>query len=357
MTTPRITPATVPATVPATTRTSTPTRIETTMTTTMIAIARDAYCEPARLRLRDMAVPSIGADDVLVRVEAAGVDQGVWHVVTGLPYLVRAAGFGLRRPKNPVPGMDVAGRVTAVGADVTRFRPGDEVYGTCDGAYAEYARAHQDRLAPKPATLTFAQAATVPVSACAALQGLRDAGGLTAGQKVLVTGAGGGVGSFAVQLAKAYGANVTGVCRTTKTDLVRSLGADHVIDRTREDFTAGTDRYDLILDTAGNRSLNRIRRALAPRGTLVIVGGPGSGRVLQGADRQIRAMLLSPFVGQRLTGLMSTEPAADLRTLADLIDSGAVTPVLDRTYPLARTPEAIDYLRTGRPTGKIAIIV
>ncbi|WP_240778163.1 NAD(P)-dependent alcohol dehydrogenase [Nonomuraea basaltis] len=351
-------PTITPDTVPTTTRTSTPTRIETTMTkTTMIAIARDTYCAPAQLQLRDMAVPTIGADDVLVRVEAAGVDQGVWHVITGLPYLVRAAGFGLRRPKNPVPGMDVAGRVSAVGANVTRFRPGDEVYGTCDGAYAEYARAHQDKLAPKPDTLTFAQAATVPISACAALQGLRDAGRLTAGQRVLVTGAGGGVGSFAVQLAKAYDAQVTGVCRTAKTDLVRSLGADHVIDHTREDFTTGTDRYDLILDTAGNRPLTQLRRALAPRGTLVIVGGPGDGRVLQGADRQIRAMLLSPFISQRLTGLMSTEPAADLHTLADLIDSGALTPVLDRTYPLAQTPDAIDYLKTGQPAGKIAITI
>jgi len=324
---------------------------------TMIAIARDTYCAPARLQLREMAVPTIGADDVLVRVAAAGVDQGVWHVVTGLPYLVRAAGFGLRRPKNPVPGMDVAGRVAAVGANVNRFRPGDEVFGTCDGAYAEYARAHQDKLAPKPATLTFAQAATVPISACAALHGLRDAGQLTAGQSVLVTGAGGGVGSFAVQLAKAYHAQVTGVCRTAKTDLVRSLGADHVVDHTHEDFTTGTDRYDLILDTAGNRPLTRLRHALTPRGTLVIVGGPGDGRVIQGADRQIRAMLLSPFVGQRLTGLMSTEPAADLHTLTDLIDSGALTPVLDRTFPLADAADAIEYLKTGRPAGKIAITI
>ncbi|MBG0561307.1 NAD(P)-dependent alcohol dehydrogenase [Actinoplanes aureus] len=323
----------------------------------MTAIARDTYCAPAQLQLREMAVPAIGADDVLVRVEAAGVDQGVWHLITGLPYVVRAAGFGLRRPKNPVPGMDVAGRVAAVGANVTRFCPGDEVYGTCDGAFAEYARAHQDKLAPKPATLTFAQAATVPVSACAALHGLRDAGRLTAGQRVLVTGAGGGVGSFAVQIAKAFQADVTGVCRTAKTDLVRSLGADHVIDHTREDFTTGTERYDLILDTAGNRSLTRLRRALTPRGTLVIVGGPGGGRVLQGADRQIRAMLLSPFAGQRLTSLMSTESAADLHTLTGLIDSGALTPVVDRTYPLAQTADAIDYLTTGQPAGKVAITV
>ncbi|MFC5819341.1 NAD(P)-dependent alcohol dehydrogenase [Nonomuraea harbinensis] len=337
---------------------TTPARIETTMTKkTMTAIARDAYCAPAQLQLRDMDVPAVGADDVLVRVEAAGVDQGVWHVVTGLPYVVRAAGFGLRRPRNPVPGMDVAGRVAAVGADVTRFRPGDEVYGTCDGAYAEYARAHQDKLAPKPASLSFAQAATVPISACAALHGLRDAGRLAAGQRVLITGAGGGVGSYAVQIAKADGAHVTGVCRTAKTDLVRSLGADHVIDHTREDFTTGADRYDLILDTAGNRRLGRLRRVLAPRGALVIVGGPGGGRVLQGADRQIRAMLLSLFVGQRLTGLMSTESAADLETLTGLIDSGALTPALDRTYPLARTPDALAYLTTGQVAGKIAITI
>ncbi|TDC65571.1 NAD(P)-dependent alcohol dehydrogenase, partial [Micromonospora sp. KC207] len=325
--------------------------------TTMIAIARDTYCAPAQLQLRDMPIPAIGADDVLVRVEAAGVDQGVWHVITGLPYLMRAAGFGLRRPKHPVPGMDVAGRIAAVGANVTRFRPGDEVYGTCDGAYAEYARAHQDKLALKPATLTFAQAATVPIAACAALQGLRDAGKLTAGQTVLVTGAGGGVGTFAVQLAKAYDAHVTGVCRTAKTDLVRFLGADRVIDHTREDFTTGTDRYDLILDTAGNRPLTQLRRALAPCGTLVIVGGPEGGRVLQGADRQIRAILLSLFVAQRLTGLMSTVPATDLHTLVDLIDSGAITPVVDRTYPLAQAPIAIDYLKTGQPAGKIAITI
>ncbi|MEV6302182.1 NAD(P)-dependent alcohol dehydrogenase [Actinoplanes sp. NPDC051861] len=323
----------------------------------MIAIARDTYCEPDQLRLRDMAVPALGADDVLVRVEAAGVDQGVWHVVTGLPYLLRAAGFGLRRPRNPVPGMDVAGRVEAVGANVTRFGPGDEVYGTCDGAFAQFARAGQDKLAPKPAALSFVQAATVPGSGCAALQGLRDAGRLTTGQRVLITGAGGGVGSFAVQVAKAYGAHVTGVCRTAKTEMVRSLGADHVIDHTREDFTAGGVRWDLILDTAGNRSLTRLRRALAPRGTLVIVGGPGGGRVLQGADRQIRAMLLTPFVGQRLTGLMSTQPAADLRTLSDLADSGALTPVVDRTYPLERTADALGHLKTGEPAGKIAITI
>ncbi|GAA4528955.1 NAD(P)-dependent alcohol dehydrogenase [Nonomuraea ferruginea] len=337
---------------------TTPARIETTMTKkTMTAIARDAYCAPAQLQLRDMDVPAVGAGDVLVRVEAAGVDQGVWHLVTGLPYVVRAAGFGLRRPRNPVPGMDVAGRVAAVGADVTRFRPGDEVYGTCDGAYAEYARAHQDKLAPKPASLSFAQAATVPISACAALHGLRDAGRLTAGQRVLITGAGGGVGGYAVQIAKADGAHVTGVCRTAKTGLVRSLGADHVIDHTREDFTTGADRYDLILDTAGNRRLGRLRRVLTPRGALVIVGGPGGGRVLQGADRQIRAMLLSLFVGQRLTGLMSTESAADLETLTGLIDSGALTPALDRTYPLARTPDALAYLTTGQVAGKIAITI
>ncbi|TDC70804.1 NAD(P)-dependent alcohol dehydrogenase [Actinomadura sp. GC306] len=330
----------------------------------MIAIARDAYCAPEQLQLREVPVPTIGGDEVLVRVAAAGVDQGAWHVVTGLPYIVRA-GFGLRRPKNPVPGMDVAGHVEAVGADVTRFRPGDEVYGTCDGAYAEYARAHQDDLAPKPTTLTFAQAATVPISACAALHGLRDAGRLTAGQRVLITagqrvlitGAGGGVGSFAVQLAKTYDAEVTGVCRTAKTDLVRSLGADHVIDHTREDFTTATDRYDLILDTAGNRPLKRLRRALTPRGTLVLVGGPGEGRILQGFDRTIRAVLLSPLIRQRLTALFSTETAEDLRTLTALIDAGAVTPALDRTYPLAQTPAAFHDLKSGRPAGKLAIAI
>jgi NADPH:quinone reductase-like Zn-dependent oxidoreductase len=327
-----------------------------TEATTMKAITRYAYCAPDKLELRDIDKPIIGDDDVLVRVHAAGVDPGVWHLITGLPYLLRL-GFGLRRPKNPVLGMDVAGRVEAVGANVTSFRPGDEVFGTCDGAYAEYARARHDRLATKPAGITFAQAATVPGSACAALQGLRDAGKLQAGQHVLVTGAGGGVGTFAVQLAKAFGAHVTGVCRTSKTDLVRSIGADDVIDYTREDFTDQVGHYDLILDTISNDTLTRLRRALTPRGTLVMVGGAEGGRWLHGTDRLIRAMLLSPFVGQHLRGVLTTTPAEDLQTLTDLIDAGTVTPILDSTYRLGQVPDAIRHLKSGLPAGKIAVTI
>src|SRR5207248_8084508 len=240
---------------------------------TMKAIVQDRYGSPDVLELREIERPVIGDDDVLVRVQAAGVDQGVWHEVAGLPYLFRVGGIGVRAPKNPVPGHDVAGIVEAVGGKVTGFQPGDEVFGTCRGAFAEYASARADRLAPKPANLSFEHAAAVPTSAATALQALRGKSKVRAGQRVLIIGAGGGVGTFAVQLAKAYSADVTGVCSTSKTDLVRSLGADHVIDYTREDFADGRDRCDIILDIAGNRSLSYLRRGLAPRGTLVIVGG------------------------------------------------------------------------------------
>ncbi|MFD8526687.1 NAD(P)-dependent alcohol dehydrogenase [Streptosporangium canum] len=325
--------------------------------TTMKAMVRDAYCSPDALRLGDIDRPVAGDDDVLVRVHAAGVDQGVWHLVTGLPYVVRVAGFGLLRPGSRVPGLDVAGRVEAVGRNVTRFRPGDEVFGTCGGSFAEYACAREDRLAGKPANVTFEQAAAVPTSAVAALQALRDRGQVRAGQKVLVIGAGGGVGTFAVQLAKALGADVTGVCGTTKTDLVRSIGADDVIDYTREDFADGARRYDLILDTAGRRPPSRLRRALTPRGTLVIVGGEGEGRWLQGTDRQLRALLLAPFVRQRLRVLMSAEREEDLRYCGELIEAGEITPIVDRTYPLSEVPEAIRYLRGGHARGKVVITV
>ena len=247
----------------------------------MKAIVQSAYGSPNALHLADIDKPQAGDDDVLVRVQAAGVDPGVWHLTAGLPYMVRLMGLGLRAPKARVPGNDVAGRVEAVGKNVTRFRPRDEVYGRKtigDGCFAEYVCVPADRLAPKPANLTFEQAAAVPVSATTALQGLRDKGQLQPGQTVLVTGAGGGVGTFAVQLAKAFGAEVTGVCDTAKVDLVRSLGADQVIDRTRQDFADGTRRYDLILDTAGSRPVSQLRRALAPRGTLVIAGGEGGNR-------------------------------------------------------------------------------
>ncbi|MFC4587055.1 NAD(P)-dependent alcohol dehydrogenase [Sphaerisporangium corydalis] len=324
--------------------------------TTMKAMARDAYCSPDLLEPGDVARPVPGDDDVLVRVRAAGVDHGVWHLATGLPYPVRLAGFGLLRPKTRVLGTDVAGHVEATGRNVTRFRPGDEVFGTCDGSYAEYACAPQDRLAAKPAGLTFEQAAVIPTSAFAALQGLR-AGGDLAGRTVLVIGAGGGVGTFAVQFAASYGAEVTGVCGPAKAELVRSIGARHVVDHTREDVTEGAGRYDLILDTAGGRRLSRLRRVLAPRGTIVIVGAEVGGRWLGGVGRQLQAMVVSPFARQNLRALLSRANAEDLELLRGLAASGGLTPVVDRAYPLGEVPEAIRHLRSGRAAGKIVITV
>ncbi|MFI6444183.1 NAD(P)-dependent alcohol dehydrogenase [Kitasatospora sp. NPDC050543] len=323
----------------------------------MKAIVHDVYGPPSVLRLEEIDRPVPGDGQVLVRVRAAGVDPGVWHLTAGEPYLIRAAGFGLRAPKVRTRGMDVAGYVEAVGPGVTGFRPGDEVYGSCHGSFAEYACAEQDRLAPKPENLTHEQAAVVPISACTALQALRDAGRLRAGQRVLIIGASGGVGTFAVQLAKSLGAHVTGVCGTGRADLVRSTGADEVIDYTREDPVDGTRRYDLILDIAGNRRLSGLRRALTPRGTLVIVGGEGGGRWIGGNDRQLRALLLSPFVGHRLRALAATPRQADLRLLTELIEAGSVTPVIDRTYPLAEVPEAVRHLREDHIGGKIAVRV
>jgi NADPH:quinone reductase-like Zn-dependent oxidoreductase len=323
----------------------------------MKAIVQDAYGSPDVLELKDIDQPVAADDGLLVRVHAAGIDPGVWHLMTGMPYLVRIMGYGLRVPKSRVPGIDAAGRVEAVGKDVTRFQPGDEVFGTCSGSFAEYARARESKLAPKPANLTFEQAAAVPVSACTALQGLRDKGNLQPGQKVLITGAGGGVGTFAVQLAKAFGAEVTGVCSTTKTDLVRSIGADEVIDYTRDDFADGVRRYDLILDTAGRRSLLHLRRALTPKGTLVIIGGEGGGRWFGGFDRSFRAGMLSPLVRQKLRMLISTERQEDLQFLSELMEARKVTPVIDRTYPLAEVPNAIRYLHEGRARGKVVITV
>jgi NADPH:quinone reductase-like Zn-dependent oxidoreductase len=323
----------------------------------MKAIIQDAYGSPDVLQLREIDKPVIGDDDVLVRVHAAGVDQGVWHMMAGLPYLIRVAGFGLRVPKNPIRGYDVAGRVEAVGENVTRFQLGDEVFGTCRGSFAEYACAQADRLAPKPANLSFEQAAAVPISGYAALQAVRDQGKVRAGQRVLIIGAGGGVGTFSVQLAKAFGAEVTGVCSATKTDLVRSIGADHVIDYTREDFADGRNRYDVILDIAGNRSLSQLRRALAPAGTLVIVGGEGGGKWFGGIDRQLRAAVLSLFVSQKLGTWISTERKEDLETLHEFLEAGTVTPVVDRRFPLSEVPEAIRYLRDGHARGKVVITV
>ncbi|MGW1762709.1 NAD(P)-dependent alcohol dehydrogenase [Streptomyces sp. NPDC002073] len=321
----------------------------------MKAIVQDVYGTADVLELREVPRPAARPGEVLVRVQAAAVDAGVWHLMTGLPYLLRLMGFGLRAPKVPVRGRDVAGRVEAVGAGVTRFRPGDEVFGICEGSFAEYACAPEDRFVTRPDTLTPAQAAALPISGLTALQALRDAGRVRRGQRVLVIGAGGGVGTYAVQLAKDAGAHVTGVCSTAKADLVRSLGADEVVDYTREDVTDGTRRYDLVLDIAGNRPLSALRRALVPRGTLVIVGGEGGGRWLGGTDRTLRAVLLSPFVRHRLRGLVSSERADDIRRLAELAGEGRLTPVLDRTYPLAQTPEAIRRAQSGAAHGKVVV--
>ena len=257
-----------------------------------------------------------------------------------------------------MPGLDVAGTVEAVGPAVTRFSPGDEVFGISRGSFAEYAAVLEDKLAHKPANLTFEQAAAVPISAGTALQALTDAGSVEPGQRVLIIGASGGVGSYAVQLAKALGAaEVTGVCSTAKLDLVRSLGADKVIDYTRQDFADGTARYDLILDIGGNSSLSRLRSALTPTGTLVIVGGEEGGKWTGGFGRSLRAPLLSPFVRQRLTMLASKERASDQERLTPLIEAGTVTPSIDSTYPLDRVPEAMRHLETGRVRGKVVITI
>ena len=324
----------------------------------MRAIVQDAYGSTDVLSLREIDRPTVGDDEVLVRVHAAGLDQGVWHLMAGLPYMVRLMGFGLRAPRTPVPGSDVAGTVEAVGRNVTRFAPGDEVFGTGAGTFAEYTRAREDKLARRPANTTFEQAAAVPVSGTTALQALRDTSELRRGQHVLVVGAGGGVGTFAVQLAKAFGAQVTGVCSIAKADLVRSLGADAVIDYTREDFADRAQRYDLIVDTAGNRSLADLRRALSSGGTLAIVGGEGGNRWTGGFGRQIvRAPVLSLFVGQRLRPVIAKERSSDLDVLRGHIEAGDVTSAVDRTYPLADVPDAIRYMRSGAVRGKVVISV
>ncbi len=321
----------------------------------MKAIVQDGYGPAEILKLEEVDQPAAGDGEVLVRVHAAGVEPGVWHVMTGRPYLIRVMGYGLRRPRTRIRGTEVAGTVEAVGKDVTRFRSGDKVFGACQGSFAEYACAKEDNLAPKPARLPFEQAATIAVSGSTALQGLRDVGEIRAGQQVLIIGAAGGVGTFAVQVAKALGAEVTGVCSTTKTELVRSIGADHAIDYTREEFADGRRHWDLILDTAGNRALSHLRRGLTPGGTLVIVGGEGGGRWLGGTDRLLRALMLSPFVRQRLRTFVAKIATDDLEFLAELVEAGRLTPVIDRTYPLRDAPEAVRYLAEEHARGKVVL--
>jgi NADPH:quinone reductase-like Zn-dependent oxidoreductase len=327
---------------------------------TMQAILQDEYGPAPEdvLRLGEIPRPEVGDGEVLVRVRATSVDRGTWHLMSGLPYPIRLAGAGFRRPKAANPGLNLAGTVEAVGAGVTELAVGDDVYGTCDGTFAEYASGSPGRLSAKPASLSFEQAAAVPVSGLAALQAVRDEGEVQPGHELLIIGASGGVGSFAVQIAKATGAKVTGVCSTAKVDLVRSLGADHVVDYTREsiaDLAGSGRRYDVIIDIGGNTRLSVLRRALTPRGTLVIAGAETDGRWLGGFDRALRAMLLSPFVRQKLGTFISSENSADLADLRDLVDAGKVTPAIERTYPLADVPAAIRRLIDGQAQGKLVI--
>lgn len=329
----------------------------TTQTNLMQAMVQDRYGSAEVLKLAQIPKPQPGPGEVLVRVAAAGVDRGLWHIMTGKPYIMRIAGFGLRRPKIRVPGMDLAGTVETVGSGVTRFAPGDEVLGTAvgAGALAEFAKLKEGQLVPKPRNLSFEQAAALSVSALAALKGVRDVAKVQAGQKVLVIGAGGGVGSYAVQIAKSLGAEVTGVASTGKLKLLIDLGADHVIDYTREDIATGGPRFDVILDLAGNRKLSHLRKALKSRGTLVIAGGEGGGNWFGGIDRQLRAMMLSPFVSQKLTSFVSLVNLKDLQQVADLAAKGVITPAVDRIFKLQQAAEAIDYLAQGRARGKVVV--
>lgn len=324
--------------------------------TSMRAVGRDAYGSVDVLWLRDEPRHQPGPGEVLVRVTAAGVDRGALHLMTGTPLVARLA-LGVRRPKHRVLGREMAGRVEAVGPDVGRFRVGDRVHGTAEGTFAEYACTSEDRLTPTPERLTDVEAAAMPISGITALQGLVEVGRLQEGQHVLVIGASGGVGSFAVQVAKAHGAEVTGVCSAAKADAVRSLGADHVIDHRTTEITDAGIRFDLILDIAGNRSLSHLRKALAPDGTLVITGGEGGGRILGGIDRQARALLLSPFVGPRLTAFVAGEDADRLSTLDALVAAGRLTPLVDRTFPLAEAAAALTHLEEGRACGKVVLTV
>src|ERR671918_1049546 len=325
----------------------------------MKAIVQKSYGAPQEvLAFDDIAGPVVGEDDVLVRVQAASVNPADWHIIRGDPYLARLS-FGLRGPKEPVPGCDLAGRVEAVGSAVTAFAPGDEVFGSAFmrglGAFAEWASVPHDVLAAKPANLSFEHAAALPVGALTALQGLRDQGQVEPGQKVLIVGASGGVGTFTVQIAKSLGAEVTGVCSTRNVEMVRSLGADHVIDYTREDFADGGARYDLIFQLAGTRSPSESRRALTPKGTLLLSSGESSGHVIGPLGRVVKARAQSPFVGQKMVSFTVTPNTQDLESVKTLVESGDVSPVIDRSYPLAEVPEAIAYLEEGHARGKVVI--
>jgi NADPH:quinone reductase-like Zn-dependent oxidoreductase len=324
----------------------------------MKAIAYEEFGSPDVLELRDVRKPDVGSDEVLVRVRAASANPYDWHVMRGVPYVARLMGVGLRKPKDSVLGTDVAGEVEAVGKAVTRFRPGDEVFGFVGaGGFAEYVSAPEKLLALGPANLSLQQAATVPLAATTALQGLRDVGEIRSGQKVLIVGASGGVGTFAVQIAKWFGADVTAVCSTRNLEMVRSIGADQVIDYTREDFTRSGHRYDLIFQLAGTASPSACRRVLTSKGRLVLSSGDSQGRFIGPVGRILKAALLSPFIGQTLRPLITKPSSDDLQLLRELIEAGSVTPVIDRTYPLSEAADAIRYLETGRARGKVVISV
>ncbi len=325
---------------------------------TMQAVVRDSYGSADVLQVRQVEQPTVAGNEMLIRVRAAGLDRGAWHFMTGRPYLMRVAGFGLRRPKNPGLGMDLAGVVESIGADVTGYAVGDSVYGTGKNSFAAFATARPATLARMPANLTYEQAAAVPVSAVTALQALRNQGRVQAGQSVLVIGASGGVGSFAVQIAKALGAQVTGVCSTAKLDFVRSLGVENVIDYTVGELADGNRHYDLVLDIGGNRSVSALRRLITPKGALVFVGGEDGGPLTGGLGRQLRSMTLSPFVGQRL-GIpwIATVNSGDLDTLRTMIEDGVLTPAVDRVCTLADLPGAMRDLEAGKVRGKIVATV
>ena len=326
----------------------------------MKAVVYTNYGSPDVLEIRDIKKPVPNDDQVLIKVRTASINPLDWHFMEGTPYIMRAMGVGLRKPKDPRLGVDYAGTVEAVGKNVTQFKPGDEVLGGKSGAFAEYVCARADRaIVLKPANITFEQAASVPIAAITALQGLRDKGKIRPGQKVLINGASGGVGTFAVQIAKSFGADVTGVCSTRNLDMVRSLGADHVIDYTKEDFTKNGQRYDLILDNVGTQPLSGFRRVLNPNGILVMIGGggPNDGGLIGPLGRPVKALLLSPFISQKMGMLMAELNKKDLTILGDLMQSGKVTPVIDRTYPLSQIAEAIRYLEQGHARGKVVITV
>jgi NADPH:quinone reductase-like Zn-dependent oxidoreductase len=323
----------------------------------MKAIVYHRYGTPDVLALEDVDVPVPQDNQVLIRIRAASVNPYDWHFITGTPYLMRLTAGGLRRPRQTIPGVDLAGQVEAVGRDVTRFRPGDEVYAVRAGAFAEYVCAREDRVARKPTNLTFEQAAAVPLAALTALQALRDHGRVQPGQRVLVNGASGGIGTFAVQLGKAFGAEVTAVCSTRNVDLVRGLGADRVIDYTQEDFVQSGQRYDLMVDIAGNRSIRERRRVLIPQGTLVVVGGPKTNRWIGPMSMFVTMPVASRLGSQRMVGMMTQNSVADLDLLRDLLEAGTVTPVVERRLSLLDVPEAVGYVGAGHAQGKLVIAV